>query len=225
MPRKPLIRSDFHPYQVVNRTLDRKFYEIDRDLLWETYTDCLLVLSVAYGFRIHAFVLMSNHYHLLVSTPDENLDEGIRYLQTEVSKRVAEHSGSSGFRFETRYKWTIIYEVEHYIATLCYVYQNPIRAGICNSVSEFPYSTLHGMLGYSRLPIPLYIHDLQADHFLEPDMQFELEKWVDNPMPEHKVKQVRTALRRFEFKYAKNQSNACKKVAGTSKKVAGTVQK
>ncbi len=225
MPRKPLIRSNFHPYQVVNRTLDRKFYNLNKELLWEIYMDCLFVLSVAYGFRIHAFVLMSNHYHLLVSTPDENLDEGIRYLQTEVSKRIAVYTGTSAFRFESRYKWTIIYEVEHYIATLCYVYQNPIRAGICTKVSEFPYSTLHGMLGYSRLQIPLYIHDLQAEHFLEPDKQFEFEKWINEPMPQDKIKHVRSALRRFEFKYAKNSSGACKKVSGTIKKVAGTSQK
>ncbi|MEZ4814805.1 MAG: transposase [Bdellovibrionota bacterium] len=225
MARKALIRSNFYPYHIVNRTLDQKFYDLDNKLLWSIYTDCLCILTWVYGVRIHAFVLMSNHYHLLLSTPDENLDDAIRYLQTEVSKQVASYKGSSSYRFESRYKWSIIYNRSHYINVLKYVYQNPLRGGISTRIAGYRWSTAHGALGYSRLLVPLYLHDFQLHSFYDPMQLEDHEKWLNALISEDDVVSIRAGLRRFEFKNSNRYVSARKKVAGVCKKVAGTRKK
>jgi putative transposase len=209
MGRKMLIRSNYFPYHVVNRTLDQKFYALSKEELWKIFSDCLCILTWVYGVRVHAFVLMGNHYHLLISTPEENLDAAMRYLQTEVSKRVAERTGSSAYCFESRYKWSVIYHSAHYLSVLKYVYQNPLRAALAKSINDYPWSTAHGTLGYSNLNIPLSLHELQADHFAEDIGLVEFEKWVNELYPELELFKIRKGLRRFEFHIS--EKNARKK--------------
>ncbi len=55
------------------------------------------------GWRVHAFVLMTNHYHLLIESPQPNLVAGMRWFQTTYTMRFNRRHRISGHRFQGRY--------------------------------------------------------------------------------------------------------------------------
>jgi REP element-mobilizing transposase RayT len=86
------------------------------------------------GWRVHAFVVMSNHYHLLIETPQGNLVAGMRWFQTTWTVRFNRFYGLSGHLFQGRYKAVIVDPEERgYFVTLSdYIHLNPVRAGLVN---------------------------------------------------------------------------------------------
>jgi REP element-mobilizing transposase RayT len=84
------------------------------------------------GWRIHAFVLMGNHYHLLVETPEANLVAGMRWFQTTWTVRFNRRHRLSGHLLQGRYKAVVVDPEEGaYYATLSdYIHLNPVRARI-----------------------------------------------------------------------------------------------
>src|SRR5581483_5588273 len=88
MARKNLYRSSVHPYHVTARSNNGEWFYIPTLEAWNIFVECAFAISVAYGAKIHAFVLMSNHFHLLVSTPDSNLDDVMQYFLREAGKLI-----------------------------------------------------------------------------------------------------------------------------------------
>ncbi len=84
------------------------------------------------GWRVHAFVLMGNHYHLLVETPEPNLVDGMRWFQSTYTIRFNRRHRLSGHLFQGRYKAVVVDPEERtYFATLSdYIHLNPVRAGL-----------------------------------------------------------------------------------------------
>jgi putative transposase len=82
------------------------------------------------GWRVHAFVLMRNHYHLLIETPQPNLVAGMRWFQSTYTMRFNRRHGLSGHLFQGRYKAQLIDgRSAGYLRTACdYVHLNPVRA-------------------------------------------------------------------------------------------------
>jgi putative transposase len=87
------------------------------------------------GWRIHAWMLMSNHYHWLVETPQPNLVEGMRWIQNTYTRRFNHRHKLWGHVFGGRYK-AVLVESEpdsDYFANLWdYIHLNPVRAGMVN---------------------------------------------------------------------------------------------
>ena len=69
-----------------------------------TFVRTLAEGSERSGFRVHAFALMSNHYHLLVETPQGNLSRGMGWLQNAFTRRINVRHGLWGLLFGGRYK-------------------------------------------------------------------------------------------------------------------------
>jgi REP element-mobilizing transposase RayT len=82
------------------------------------------------GWRVHAFVLMTNHYHLLVETPQPNLVAGMRWFQTTYTVRYNRRHRLSGHLFQGRYKAVVVDpEARGYFTSLSdYIHLNPVRA-------------------------------------------------------------------------------------------------
>jgi putative transposase len=84
------------------------------------------------GWLIHAYVLMGNHYHLLIETPEGNLVPGMKWLQSTYTQRYNHRHRLTGHLFQGRYKAIIIDEREPmYLQTVStYIHLNPARAGL-----------------------------------------------------------------------------------------------
>lgn len=97
-----------------------------------SFLETLAEMCKRTGIRIHAYVLMGNHYHLLVETPEPNLVAGMKWLQGAYTQRFNRRHHLNGHLFQGRYK-AIPVQVEEgdYFRTLStYIHLNPARAGL-----------------------------------------------------------------------------------------------
>lgn len=149
MPRPLLIRSEIHPYHVTSRCNNREFFPIPLDEVWVIMLSQLKNEVLEQKLCVHAFVLMGNHFHLLCHTPRGNLDVIMQRFLRMTSVKIHLRNHSINHLWGGRYRWSLIQSKAHYFQVYRYIYQNPIRAGICKRVEEHPYSTLRA----SPLPI------------------------------------------------------------------------
>jgi len=81
------------------------------------------------GWRVHAYVLMGNHYHLLIETPEANLVDGMRWLQGIYTKRFNMRHKQWGHLFQSRYKALLVDPSGDYFQTVSdYIHLNTARA-------------------------------------------------------------------------------------------------
>ena len=105
-----------------------------------------------FQWRCHAYCLMGNHYHLLLETPEPNLSRGMRHLNGTYTQRFNRRHGLTGHIFQGRYK-AILVEKESHLLELCrYVVLNPVRAGLAESVEQWPWSSYAKTAGLSQAP-------------------------------------------------------------------------
>jgi len=90
------------------------------------------------GWRVHAWVLMGNHYHLFLQTPEPNLVAGMAWLQNTLTRRYNVRHRKWGRLFGDRYKAVIVQGEDryHYQTLMDYIHLNPVRAGIIRPVAE-----------------------------------------------------------------------------------------
>jgi len=111
----------------------------DRDL----FLDLLQELSERFTIEVYAYVLMGNHYHLLLKTLDANLSKGMQWFGTAYTRKFNLLNNQSGHLFQGRFK-CIIVENDNYLLRLsCYIHRNPIRAGIVERLSDYKWSSYH----------------------------------------------------------------------------------
>ncbi len=199
MPRKRTALQNEYPYHVSARTNNREWFNLPMRVVWEIYVNEVKETSLRYGFISHAFVLMNNHFHWLVSTPNSNLGEGMRYFMTETSRKIARACGRINKIYGARYKPTLIRSDGHYMNAFRYVYQNPLRAKICNSVDEYPWSTAAS----DEIPIA----SLYGFHQLIPKDPNEFQIWLNTPPDPIHNGLVRRALRRTVFKFPRHPTS------------------
>lgn len=193
MPRKQLIVTDEFPYHITNRSNNREFFYLPQSELWHIFLMVLDHLTKELEFEIHAFVLMTNHYHLLLRTPKSNLSQGMTYLHREVAKRANSKVGRVNHFWGARYKWSVIYDDTYYWNAVKYIFRNPIEAGLSKKVEDYKYSSLP-----SRGPsYPWQLPDLFESQ--NDSVNIDL-NWLNESFEETQNKVIQKALRRREFK-------------------------
>ena len=136
MPRQPRIEYEGAFYHVMNRG-DRKEAIFEDDADREMFLKTLGEVCERSGWRIYAWILMSNHYHLVVETPEGNLVAGMKWFQNTYTRRLNVRHRKWGHVFGGRYKAVVVQsdpeEAGDYLTTLMdYVHLNPARAGLVN---------------------------------------------------------------------------------------------
>jgi len=101
-------------------------------------------LRSRFRVAIHAYVLMKNHYHLLLETPEANLSKSMHYLNTAYTSYFNVRHSRVGHLLQGRYK-AILVEKENYLLMLSrYVHLNPYRAGIAGDLETYAWSSYPG---------------------------------------------------------------------------------
>lgn len=194
MSRRRVIRSSEFPYHISARSNNREWFGLQPELLWEIFSDYLYLAQKMFNLEIHAFVMMSNHFHLIVRTPEANIDEVMRYFMRETSRVIAFELGRINHIYGGPYKPSLISDYRYYVNAYKYVLNNPVRAQICARAEDYRFSTLHGLLGRSHLLIPVHGNDelfYNTGEFLD---------WINKDFSESQKDVIRKALKRREFK-------------------------
>jgi REP element-mobilizing transposase RayT len=100
-----------------------------------------------HGWRVLAWCLLGNHYHLLVETPKPNLSAGMHKINGEHARRFNRRHGFSGHLFQGRFHSTVIDSDEYLFATSRYIAHNPVAAGLVKSPSAWPWSSHPATVG------------------------------------------------------------------------------
>jgi REP element-mobilizing transposase RayT len=129
MPRKHRLEFPGAIYHVISRGNYRQdiFAEVTTKAAFEK---CLFEACAKSGWVLHAYVIMSNHFHLALETPAGNLVVGMRWLLSTFSARFNRFRAERGHVFQGRYK-SLLVEGGTALGQVChYIHLNPVRAGI-----------------------------------------------------------------------------------------------
>lgn len=111
----------------------------------EAFEKCLREASEKCRWVVHAYVLMRNHYHLALETPQPNLVAGMKWLQATFANRFNRFRAERGHVFEGRYH-AIVLEDGGALGAVChYIHLNPVRAGAVamGDLKSFRYGSYH----------------------------------------------------------------------------------
>jgi putative transposase len=117
----------------------RKIFLSHRD--YEKFLSYLMDSLQKYGVILHVFVLMPNHYHLLIETPKPNLSSFMHCLNTAYTTYFNLKRGRSGHLFQGRYKSLVIDRDRYLLELSRYIHLNPVRAGIVERPEGYTYSS------------------------------------------------------------------------------------
>ena len=144
MARKIRIEdAGFH--HILNRGVEKRIiFNTSKDK--EKFLDILCEVSEHYDFTIHGYVLMSNHYHLLLENSKENLSAGMRQINSSYAQYYNKKYNRTGHLWQDRFKSWYLFD-ENYLFTLFrYLEFNPIEAKISKKVGEYPYTLIHDIV-------------------------------------------------------------------------------
>ena len=103
---------------------------------YTAFIDLLKELVENYNIKIAAYSLISNHYHLLVQTPDANISRSMRHLNGVYTQRFNRIHNCDGQLFRGRYK-SILVEGDSYLLELVrYIHRNPLEAGLVENLQN-----------------------------------------------------------------------------------------
>ena len=127
-------------YHVTSRGNEKKpVFKDEKDRL--NFLNTLQHANKRYNWICHAYCLMTNHYHLLIETPDGNLAIGMRQLNGVYTQLFNNWHGRTGHLFQGRYKAILIQKDSHLLEVCRYVVLNPVRANMVETPEEYRWSS------------------------------------------------------------------------------------
>ncbi len=124
----------------------------DRD----RFLDILGDVIAAYNWLCPAYCLMTNHYHLVVITPDANLSKGMRQLNGVFTQWSNRRHRRSGHLLQGRFKAILVDGDSHLLELTRYVVLNPVRAGMVDAPQDWPWSSYRATVG--SIASPPWLH-------------------------------------------------------------------
>ena len=118
----------------------------------EMFLDVLAHVVNRFGWICHAYCLMTNHYHLMIETPQTNLSRGMGQLNGMYTQRFNRLHHRVGHVFQGRFKSIVVDKDAYLIELSRYVVLNPVRAGMVDRAGDWTWSSYRAMTGESTPP-------------------------------------------------------------------------
>ncbi len=138
-------------YHITSRGNRREdIYLGDKDR--NTFLQILSQVCDRFNWVCHSYCLMSNHYHLMIETPEGNLSQGMRQLNGVYTQSFNRNHDRVGHVFQGRYK-AIVVQKESYLLELSrYIVLNPVRAGMVREAKDWRWSSYLSTVGMAAIP-------------------------------------------------------------------------
>jgi putative transposase len=146
MPRPPRDNVAGAVYHITARgnNFEAIFFD-DADRF--VYLRMLTAALRRFALRLYAYVLMTNHVHLLMETSHPNISSAIHQLHGTYAKYINRRHGRWGHVFGQRFFSEIITDDEHMLGLTQYIPRNPVRAGLVDDPAAYPWSSYHCYVG------------------------------------------------------------------------------
>lgn len=186
MARAPRIDIGDHVYHVINRS-NGKVRIFDAAADYQDFEYLLNEIRETFGMRILAYIIMPNHWHLLLYTrEDGDLSKSMHWLTTSHVRRHHTRKGTigHGHLYQGTYKSSLVQTDAHLLTVLKYIERNAVRAKLSSAADTWQWGSAHRRLhGSARMkkllaesPVPLP-RDYRA--------------WLRDPEPAELLKEVR----------------------------------
>lgn len=140
MPRYPRSYIQTIFFHVITQGINKSYiFENAEDIKY--YIKIMYQLEKEQNIKLIAYCIMNNHAHMLIKTEKvAELSKYMHRLNTIYAIYYNKKYSRVGYIFRNRYKSEGIYNEEHLYNCIKYIYDNPVKAGICKSAQEYPYS-------------------------------------------------------------------------------------
>ena len=159
MARPPRIEYNDALYHVSSRAVSGlRLYHDDEDR-----QDLLEVLGRTagrFGWKVHAWRQMNDHYALLVETPKPNLSKGMRQINGIYTQHYNQRHGHDGPVFQGRFKAVVVEKAEYLLPLACDVVAAPVRDGLARRAQDWKWSSFLSTSGKAPVPEWLVIKDV-----------------------------------------------------------------
>ena len=201
MARKPVVRSNHHFYHLTARSNNKEHFYVSPDTVWEIMITRLRELQKEHDLKISAFVLMNNHYHLLLLTPTLDIDRVMYFFMKSVTSKLQKASGRINKIFCGRYKGCVIENQRYLMNVYKYVYRNPVAAGLSQRAELYPYSTLSEKFSPEN-------YGLRIERIMPMNLQVSRKTeydWINESFRDEEAKSLKWGLTRTTFKYQRDR--------------------
>lgn len=123
---------------------DRIFFD-DKDR--EKFLDILRRTKERYGYLLHAYALMENHYHLFLETPKANISQIMQNINTSYTVYINKRHKRFGHLFQGRFKGIIVDKETYLIVLSRYIHLNPVRARMVESPEDYRWTSYREYIG------------------------------------------------------------------------------
>lgn len=140
MGRKPRFEFPGGIYHLIQRGNNREYIfnkTEDKEYLLELIKEYRDIM----GFELFGYVIMSNHYHLIIRISQAPLRDIMHRINNKFSRYFNIKYKRSGHVFENRYKGILVIDDRYLLSLLRYVHQNPVTAKMCNRVEDYDWSS------------------------------------------------------------------------------------
>lgn len=139
MPRRPRIDMAGY-YHIVNRGVEQRIiYKEHED--YEIFLEMLCTACQLYDVQLHGYVLMNNHYHLLIETTQENLSKFMKYINASYAIYFNKKYKRSGHLWQGRFKSWYVTDEAYLYTLISYIHNNPVKAKIVDKAEKYQYSS------------------------------------------------------------------------------------
>lgn len=115
------------------------------------YLAVLKEVCKRFNWVVHAYCLMTNHYHVLVETPDGNLAKGMRHLNGVYTQKFNRNHKRAGHVFQGRYKAILVQKDAYLLELSRYIVLNPVRARMVRAAKDWPWSSYRATAGFTKV--------------------------------------------------------------------------
>ena len=140
MTRQWRIEFEGAYYHILSRGNEQRNIFTDNDDRI-SFLEILGNMSERFEIEVYAYVLMNNHYHLLLKTNKPNISKGMQWFGTTYTRRYNVKHKRNGHLFQGRFKNFLVENDEYLMLLSCYIHRNPLRAGIVRRLVDYPWSS------------------------------------------------------------------------------------
>lgn len=140
MGRKPRLEYPGGVYHIIHRGNNKRFifmHDEEKELL----INLIKEYQEKFRFQLLGYVIMSNHYHLIIKLGDVPLKDIMQRINNKFSRSFNVKYKGTGHVFENRFKGILVIDDRYLLSLLRYVHQNPVNAKICDKTRDYPWSS------------------------------------------------------------------------------------